>query len=84
MSKSRIVVCTGDESVNKSQSVKRQFFMGDSAIKEVTLEEGIKAIGVGAFARCSRLESVSMPDSLLRIESSAFYALRWQTDAICR
>jgi len=73
MPKSRIVVRVGDESVNKSKSVKRKFFMGDSAIKEVALEEGIKEIGVGAFARCSRLESVSMPDSLLKIEGSAFY-----------
>jgi hypothetical protein len=41
-------------------------------IRSVTLEQGVTVIGECAFASCTALTSVSLPDSLERIEASAF------------
>lgn len=56
--------------------------VGVSAIREnafrnadftsVTLPEGLESIGASAFAGCAALETLSLPEELLRIEHSAF------------
>lgn len=50
-----------------------------SEIREVVVEEGVTSIGYRAFCDCERLERVTLPESLERIETDAFlrcYALR--------
>ncbi len=43
-----------------------------SSLKSVTLREGVKSIGYGAFMRCENLEAIDLPDSLTLIEGHAF------------
>jgi len=44
----------------------------ESALKSVTIPEGVTLIGDKAFSNCSGLTAVEMPDSVTRIGSSAF------------
>lgn len=39
----------------------------------MTLTEGVTNIGEGAFAYCSKLETVTLPGSLTVVDDSAFY-----------
>lgn len=43
-----------------------------SAIKIVTIEDGVTSIGSGAFSRCYNLEAVTIPDSVSAINYCAF------------
>ena len=45
----------------------------DSSVKSVTFENGIEEIGDYAFYDCRSLESVNLPNSLLRIGCMAFH-----------
>lgn len=45
---------------------------GNSSVKTITIQNGITSIGKGAFAECSVLENVKIPDSVSRIEEDAF------------
>lgn len=47
-------------------------FRDMTALKSVTIPEGIESIGSGAFQGCSALESVTLPQSIKRIEGYAF------------
>lgn len=47
-------------------------FYSGASLKKVTIEEGITTIGMWAFSGCN-LETLSLPDSLRRIEESAFH-----------
>ena len=42
------------------------------ALRSVTLSEGLKTIGEGAFSGCTAIQSLKLPNSLERIEGSAF------------
>ena len=46
-------------------------------IKSVVIENGVTGIGDYAFSDCTALTSVTVPDSVTRIGSSAFYNTAW-------
>ncbi len=52
--------------------ISRYAFSGNTKIRSVTVSEGIEEIGFQAFYKCSRLESVTLPTTLINIERSAF------------
>jgi len=41
-------------------------------LREVVFNDGLKKIGVGAFERCSSLESITIPSSVTEIDKNAF------------
>lgn len=47
---------------------------------EVHLNEGLQIVGYGAFERCSRLESVTMPSTVAGLADRAFYGCSSLTD----
>ena len=47
-------------------------FSGCTALKSVTLPEGVKVIENTAFSHCTSLESITIPMSLTEIERYAF------------
>ena len=47
-------------------------FSSENGIKSVTIAEGVTTIGQGAFWQCENLVSISIPDSVVNIESSVF------------
>jgi hypothetical protein len=47
-------------------------FSGNTAIKTLTVAEGVEKIGSRAFFGCTNLESVKLPKTLEKIDSSAF------------
>ncbi|GEM_PF-1246599 len=51
---------------------REQYCTGIRQIKGVYIPEGVVSIGHSAFRNCSRLERVSLPKTLVRIESFAF------------
>ena len=50
------------------------WYMGESDIKAVNVEEGVTSIGDYAFSYCSSLTSVEIPDSVTSIGDCAFCA----------
>lgn len=54
------------------KAIGERSFSGNSAIRSVTIENGVETIGRGAFSGCNRLESVKLSDSLIQIGSDAF------------
>lgn len=51
---------------------RKNLCMGIMQIKGVYIPEGVVSIGYSAFRNCYNLERVSLPESLVRIESFAF------------
>lgn len=47
--------------------------IGDNAIKEVIIKDGVTSIGNYAFSNCSNLTKVTIPDSVTFIGDNAFY-----------
>jgi len=47
-------------------------FEGCTNITKVTIPDGVESIGYFAFANCSSLESINLPESLKEIKESAF------------
>jgi hypothetical protein len=45
----------------------------DGELKHVVIEDGVTSVGAYAFARCSKLTSVSLPASVFQIDQAAFY-----------
>lgn len=45
----------------------------NSGLEKVIFEEGIKYVGNRAFRNCTKLTSISLPDSILDIGSEVFY-----------
>lgn len=48
-------------------------FLGNTAVKEVTVPDGIEEIGASCFYNCSSLEKVTLPKSVSFIQTSAFF-----------
>lgn len=44
----------------------------DSTLESLTIEEGVEVIGENAFARCTSLSRVSLPESLVSVGEMAF------------
>lgn len=54
-------------------AINRRAFFGNTAIKAVTLPEGIEVIGESAFENCTELASINFPKSLKLVERRAFW-----------
>ena len=54
-----------------------QFAFSRTDVISVTLPEGVETIDYGAFYHCSRLGSVSLPQSLMKVEPYAFAGTAW-------
>lgn len=54
------------------EGIGRRFLYGSASVRQVTIEEGVKYIGAGAFQNCSRLHSVTIPASVCSIADDAF------------
>lgn len=52
-------------------------FKGDSTIKHLTLSEGIISVGYAAFAQCSQLKTVEIPDSVTDVCKASFFETPW-------
>ena len=48
---------------------------GESSLRYLVIDEGVTEIGAGAFAGCTDLESVTLPQSLTTIGDEAFHNL---------
>lgn len=57
-------------------AVPDQMFYSCTAIRSVTIPEGITTVGVGAFRLCSSLVNVHFPNSVMNISKEAFYQCR--------
>ena len=57
---------------NEIVGVNTDVFKNNTALRSVTLEEGIQYIEYGAFRGCTNLETVVLPNSLTYIDSYAF------------
>ena len=55
----------------ETESITNFLFAGCN-IKSITLSEGVKSIGVGAFYNCQYLKSVKLPETLESINLAAF------------
>ena len=53
---------------------------GNPAIKSVVIEDGVQSIGCCAFADCENLETISVPESVVVIESEAFWNTKWMNN----
>lgn len=54
------------------EKIEMEAFAGNQYLKTITLGNGVKSIGAGAFEGCSLLQSVTIPDSVETIEQAAF------------
>ena len=54
------------------ETIDKYAFKENDSITNVIISEGIKKIGIGAFADCKKLKSVQIPSSIDTIESMAF------------
>lgn len=54
-------------------------FKNCSALRSVTLPEGMTVIGKEAFRGCKALTNIAMPESLIRIDAEAFRACKGMT-----
>lgn len=50
-------------------------------LSSLTLPEGLRHIGMGAFENCYQLEQLSIPDSVETIEAGAFQVSAWGDDS---
>ena len=57
---------------NEIVGVNTDVFKGNTSLRSVTLQEGIRYIDYGAFRDCPNLETVVLPNSLTHVDSYAF------------
>ena len=62
-----------DLSYSAISSLDNYIFMGDTALKEVLLPNGILGIGLYAFFQCSNLETLNIPATVSSLGTMAFY-----------
>lgn len=70
----------GDVSLPEGIKEIGQFGYARSSLTSVVLPEGTEKIGYGAFYHCDRLESVTMPDTVVCVEPKAFEHSKWVED----
>ncbi len=63
----------GDEISEEDPYYSKQWFIGDNTITEIVLPEGIKTIGAYAFANLTALQKITLPSTLTKIQTGAFY-----------
>ena len=54
------------------REIDRGAFAGNTALKKLTVEQGVRTIGISAFEGCTGLEEVVLPGSLSFIDRDAF------------
>ena len=66
--------CSALESITVPANVKKinGYAFSNTGLKNVTLNNGLETLGVGAFENC-KMESISIPESVTSIGSYAFY-----------
>ena len=47
-------------------------YLGDNAVRKVTISEGVETIGVDAFFNSHKLTEITLPSTITSIESGAF------------
>ncbi len=62
---------------NKVVKIGDWLFKKNYTVKKVTLPDGIREIGEGAFSECKALETLSIPSSVGIIGASAFAGTAW-------
>ncbi len=62
----------GDEITKEDPSYSKQWYLGDDTITRIVVPEGVKTIGMYAFANLSQLQSISLPSTLTKIQTGAF------------
>ncbi len=62
----------GDEINDEDPYYSKQWFIGDNTITEVVIPEGVKTIGMYAFANLTALRSITLPSTLTKIQAGAF------------
>jgi GH24 family phage-related lysozyme (muramidase) len=67
--------CTALTTANLSGGIAtgKEAFYGCTALTSVTFASGLRGIGEGAFRNCSALASISIPGTVINIETLAFY-----------
>ena len=63
--------------VNDAGLVPSSAFLAVPRMRHVLIEEGIQAIGAGAWQNCRHLRIVKMPTTVVRIEESTFRGCHW-------
>ncbi len=62
----------GDEITEEDPYYSKQWYIGDDTITEVVIPEGVKTIGMYAFANLTALRKVTLPSTLTKIQTGAF------------
>ncbi len=62
----------GDEITEEDPYYSKQWYIGDNTITEVVIPEGVKTIGMYAFANLTALRSITLPSTLTKIQTGAF------------
>ena len=57
-----------------------EFAFARSLIEKAEIPEGVKVISYGAFYHCDHLESVSIPETVIRVEPESFSHTAWVDD----
>ena len=57
-----------------------KFSFARTGLKSVTIPDGVRSIGFGAFYHCDDLKDVVIPDSVTEIEPQAFEKTAWLED----
>ncbi len=63
-------------------SISAGAFQGSNYLTELIIPDSVKTIGYSAFADCKSLESIDLPERLLRVESGTFYGCNSLTSVI--
>ena len=62
----------GDEISKEDPYYSKQWYIGDNTITKVVIPEGVKTIGMYAFANLTALRSITLPSTLTKIQTGAF------------
>ena len=57
-------------------AVKRFAFIECTALRSLTLEDGVTGVGEAAFAYCDHIADLDLPTSLVRMDKQAFYGCK--------
>ena len=68
-----VLTISGTGDMNTRGSDGELLFRGNTAIRQLVIEEGVTSISLFAFRSCTSLTSVTIPESLTKIENGAFY-----------